>query len=650
MISTEAVCYRSVSNSKTGAEATMRDAATQNTPWDYLIRGAKVFDGSGELPVREDIAVADGKIAARAPELPSAMARKVIDGCRRWAMPGLFDIHTHYDLELEVAPGLPESVRHGTTTVVIANCSLGLAFGAQRKDGADPVVDCFARVENIPKSVLRATADKVDWHNPKEYLQHLNRLNLGPNLVTMVPHSMLRIEVMGFAASIARDPTEQELVAMEGLLEKAMDDGYAGFSTDALPFHYLANQPNTRKTIPTQFARYKEIKRLTEVVRRKGGVWQATPPKNSTIGTIRTFLLSCGRLHGKPLKTTVVAALDVHSNRKIVWLARLLARVLNSRLLKGDFHLQALAAPFKTWSDGAVTPLSEEIEALRILTETEVEDREIRQKILNDPEYIDQFKAMWMHGKKGFGLARLKRLLRLEDYAFNRSMADMTIDVCPLKAWEGMTFAQVYSRIRALKTGKTEPLADNEAMLIRDYFADVKDEGDFVLAMLRAFDREISWHTVSANRDERLVRKLLMDPQLLPGFNDSGAHLTNMAFYDGNLRALKLASDGGDTDVAYMVRRLTSDPARVFGVKGGTINVGDRADLVLIDPSALRRLDHNNTVRRQYRQAFQHEQLVNRTDGVVPLVMIAGHPAWNGDGFDQCLGQTRMGTVLKTTF
>ena len=627
----------------------MNDKTVQAT-WDYLIRNAKVFDGSGTLPVREDIAVTDGRIAARAPELNPAMARKVIDGTDRWAMPGLFDIHTHYDLELEVAPGLPESVRHGTTTVVIANCSLGLAFGSQRKDGADPIVDCYARVENIPKSVLRATADKVDWHNPGEYLQHLNGLNLGPNLVTMMPHSMLRIEVMGFDASVSRDPTEAELVAMEELLEKAMNDGYAGFSTDALPFHYLANQPNTRKTIPTQFARYSEIKRLTDVVRRKGGIWQATPPKDSTIGTIRTFLLSCGRLHGKPLKTTVVAALDVHSNRKIVRLARLLARALNSRLLKGDFHLQALAAPFKTWSDGAVTPLSEEIEELRILNETELEDRETRQKILSDPEYIEQFKAMWMHGKKGVGLARLKRLLRLDDYAFNRTMSDMTIDVCPLKEWEGMTFEKVYTRLRYANAGKTDGLSESETALIDKYFADVKDEGDFILAMLRAFDRDISWYTVSANRDERQVRKLLMDRQLLPGFNDSGAHLTNMAFYDGNLRALKLASDGGDTDVAYMVRRLTSDPARVFGVKGGTINLGDQADLILIDPSALRRMDHNNTVKRQYREELQHEQLVNRTDGVVPLVMIAGQAAWNGDSFDQNLGQTRMGTVLDTTF
>jgi N-acyl-D-aspartate/D-glutamate deacylase len=618
------------------------------TQWDYLIQGALLFDGSGASPRREDVAVAAGRVAARGAGLDAGRARRVIDGRSHWAMPGLFDVHTHYDLELEVAPGLPESVRHGTTTVVIANCSLGLAFGAQRKSGADPIVDCYARVENIPKSVLRATADRVDWHNPREYLQHLNRLALGPNVVALLPHSMLRIEVMGFEDSISRDPTDAELQKMEALLEQALDDGYAGLSTDALPFHYLANQPNTDKTIPTQFAKYAELKRLTNVLRRRGAVWQATPPKDSTIGTIRTFLLSCGRLHGKPLKTTVVAALDVQANRKIVRLGRLLARLLNSRLLQGDFHLQALAAPFKVWSDGAVTPLSEEIPELRALNEIDLENREGRRRVLDDPAYQRRFRAMWMHGKTGFGPARLKRLLRLEDYAFNRTLADMTIDRCPLTDWQGMTFQAVFERVLAARQGNLTALSDQERRTLAEQFNQVNDEADFMLAMLRTFDLELSWYTVSANRNESLVRELLMDPLLLPGFNDSGAHLTNMAFYDGNLRALKLAAQGGEQDVAYMVKRLTRDAAEVFRVKGGTLDVGDQADLILIDPQALQQLDHHNTVLRIYRDVFSHDQLVNRTDGVVPLVMIKGHPAWSSDRFEPEFGRQPFGRVLDT--
>ena len=109
---------------------------------------------------------------------------------------------------------------------------------------------------------------------------------------------------------------------------------------------------------------------------------------------------------------------------------------------------------------------------------------------------------------------------------------------------------------------------------VPDFFW-IADEGDFMLQMLRTFDTDLSWSTVTANRDMKVVRELLMNPKLLPGFNDSGAHLTNMAFYDVNLRSLKLAAEGGEGDVSYMVKRLTKDAADVFGVAGGTIHQGD---------------------------------------------------------------------------
>ena len=120
---------------------------------------------------------------------------------------------------------------------------------------------------------------------------------------------------------------------MKDLLQKGLDEGYAGFSTDALPFHYLANDPNRDKQIPTQFAPFSEIKALTSIVRDYDRVWQATPPKDSPPQVISTFLLTSGLLHKKPLKTTVVAALDIASNGSIVKLATTLARVLNLSLI-----------------------------------------------------------------------------------------------------------------------------------------------------------------------------------------------------------------------------------------------------------------------------------------------------------------------------
>jgi N-acyl-D-aspartate/D-glutamate deacylase len=616
---------------------------------DTLIQNAKIFN-NGEPAIIEDIAIADGKIIARGKDLNIKNATRVIDGSGKWLMPGFFDIHTHYDLELEVAPGLPESVRHGTTSVVIANCSLGLAFGNQRSGEIDPIVDCFARVENLPKSLLRSCADSIDWDTPKAYLEHLEQLNLGPNVITMVPHSMLRIDAMGFDNSISRDPTDAELKTMESNLGNALKLGYAGFSTDALPFHYLANQPNCEKTIPTQFAKYDEIKRLTQVVRESGSLWQATPPKDSMVNTLKTFMLTSGLLHKKPLRTTVVAALDITNNWKLLRMAKLLANVLNSKLVKGDFHLQALGAPFKVWSDGPITPIAEEIPELRKLNETDLEDRAARLEILNDPEYVKTFRTMWLKGKKGWGLARLKRIINLEDYAFNRNLNDMKVEGCPIDHWVGLNMQYLLDRILAIKGGEIpSDIGEQELEIVNRDFIWISDEADFMLQIFTTFDLDLSWSTVTANRNPETTRELLMNPLLIPGFNDCGAHLTNMAFYDVNLRSLKLASSGGDKDVTYMIKRLTKDAADLFGVKAGTINEGDIADLILVDPQVLANYDGEASVIRQYRTAYGNDQLVNRSVGVVPLVMIAGNIAWENDDVSAQLGEKKMGRLLRAT-
>jgi len=614
---------------------------------DTLIRNAKVFN-NGDVPVVQDVAIANGKIIARGKALAASNVGRVVDAEGLWLMPGLFDIHTHYDLELEVAPGLPESTRHGTTSVVIANCSLGLAFGSQRDGTNDPIVSCYARVENIPKTVLKDCADSITWDNPKAYLDHLEQLNLGPNVAVLFPHSMLRIDAMGFDNSVTRDPTNAELNSMADTLSDALKSGYAGFSTDALPFHYLAAQPHCEKTIPTQFAKYGELKQLAQVVREQESTWQATPPKDSVIGTLRTFLLTSGRLHGKPLRTTVVAALDIANNWKLSRMVKTLSKLLNSSLVRGDFHMQALGAPFKIWSDGAITPIAEEIPELRRLNETDLEDREARQKIMHEPDYIKSFKSMWMRGKQGWNLDRLKRKFNLEDFAFNRTLADMTVDRCPQKNWEGMDFQSVFDRVVLIKQDQCqEPVTKVEQKLVQKDFFWIADEGDFMLQMLRSFDTDLTWSTVTANRDLKVVRELLMNPKLLPGFNDSGAHLTNMAFYDVNLRSLQLAAQGGDKDVSYMVKRLTKDAADVFGVAGGTVDEGDVADLILIDPEQLANYDGEGNVQRIHRKEFQHEQLVNRSDGVVPFVMIGGHAAWENNEFTSDLGQKPMGRLLR---
>ena len=110
--------------------------------WDTLIQNALVFDGTGAPPEQVDIAIRGGRIAARGAQLPASEAARVIDGAGKWLMPGLLDIHTHLDLEVDLEPGLPEVVRHGTTTVLVGNCSLGTCFG--RQDAGDRTLSWIA--------------------------------------------------------------------------------------------------------------------------------------------------------------------------------------------------------------------------------------------------------------------------------------------------------------------------------------------------------------------------------------------------------------------------------------------------------------------------------------------------------------------------
>ncbi|MCM2310391.1 MAG: amidohydrolase family protein, partial [Steroidobacteraceae bacterium] len=351
------------------------------TPWQLLITNAVVFDGTGAAPRQEDIAVTGGRIAARGPTLDPLRAERVIDAAGHWLTPGLLDIHTHLDLEVELAPGLPESVRHGTTTVVVGNCSLGTAFGAQRRHGEDPILDCFARVENIPKSVLRKVVDRIDWHDTAGYLRHLAQLPLGPNVVPLLPHSMLRIEVMGTAAAVSREPTADELGRMRTLLNEAMRQGYAGFSTDAIPFHYLSNAPHTDKRVPTQYASRSELRQLLDVVRQHDRVWQCTPDAANRVATLLRFFFTSGRLFGRPLKTSALTAVDLTHERCTWKLFPLIAGLLNSRLVDGRFHFQVLATPFRMYAEGMICPIFEEFESSRQLMACDLEDVDARRHI-----------------------------------------------------------------------------------------------------------------------------------------------------------------------------------------------------------------------------------------------------------------------------
>lgn len=192
---------------------------------DLVIQNGLVFDGLGTPPVRADIGIRAGKIVALEPH--SESAREVVDASGLWIAPGFIDIHTHYDLELEIAPGLSESVRHGVTTVVIGKLrSLSVAIGEPQM-----LADMFQRVETLSHRLIAKWLQRsLDWQTPAEYLQHLRDISLGPNVSPLLGHSALRGHVMGLKRSLTAAPTIADLKAMRQIAREALEVGFAGIS------------------------------------------------------------------------------------------------------------------------------------------------------------------------------------------------------------------------------------------------------------------------------------------------------------------------------------------------------------------------------------------------------------------------------------
>jgi len=604
--------------------------------WDRLIQNALVFDGTGEVPAVQDIAIKDGKIAARGSKLPANEAGEVIDGQGKWLMPGLLDIHTHLDLEVDLEPGLPEVVRHGTTTVLVGNCSLGTCFGKQETEAQSPIVDCFTRVENIPKKVLRKCVEAVQWDNTGDYLDHFDDIPLGPNVGAFIPHSMLRVEVMGLKDSISREPTESELSKMEQLLDQGMSQGYLGMSTDGLPFHYLASEPYTDQRIPTQFASFGEMKRLLKVLRKHDRVWQTTPIIENRAKAFLYFLLSSGRLFGKTLKTSALSVMEfvLMPNAHKGFLG--FAGLVNSKLLKGNIHFQALGANFRVWSDGIVSPLYEELESTAELLAREYEDVEGRMALLQDPAWVERFRRDWLHGRSGRNLAHLRTRLGAPDNIVVRDLRLMVFDGAPVSEWEGETMQSVFERVQRFHAGaENAARSEAEREVLQSFPRPLRDDADFMLHMMRSYDKGFRFWVDVGNVSHTETLRLLLHKDAMPGFNDSGAHITNMAFFDGNLMSLKLAQEKSLETVAAMVKRLTREPAEFFGLDVGTLDIGAQADLVLVDPEALKFWHTNEHRIFTERELFEHKQMLNRSDEVVRCVMINGETVWRDGEFGE---------------
>ena len=91
-------------------------------PPNLLIRGASVYDGTGAPPVRADVSVAGGRIAAVGPNLPVPDGARILDAGGLALAPGFIDLHSHSDFTFPAFPDSPQQVSQGVTSELIGHC------------------------------------------------------------------------------------------------------------------------------------------------------------------------------------------------------------------------------------------------------------------------------------------------------------------------------------------------------------------------------------------------------------------------------------------------------------------------------------------------------------------------------------------------
>ncbi|RAV11700.1 hypothetical protein DQP55_13355 [Mycolicibacterium sp. GF69] len=574
--------------------------------FDTIICNGRWFDGTGAPSAVRNIGIRDGRIVAVSPdELDATDCAQVIDATGKWVIPGMLDIHTHYDVEVLNGPALAESLRHGVTTVMLGSCSLSTVH----VDASD-AGDIFGRVEAIPREhVVAAIEEHKTWTNCEEYIRALEARPLGPNIAAFIGHSDMRAAVMGLDRATRKDqrPTAAEQAGMERWLSEALEAGFVGMSSQQLLFDKIDGDVCRSRTLPSTYAKPRELRRLKALLRRAGRVLQSGPDIQNPVNLASQLAQSLGVVRN-PLKTSLLSAADVKSNPYSIHALGPAARFVNR--LGGNFRWQHLPVPFEVYADGIDLVVFEEFgagaAALHLRDEVE------RNELMRDARYRRQFRKEY-ESKLGIRV-------------WQRDFFDAEIVACPDASAVGRSFGQI---------GQDRGLHPVDAFL------------DLVLEHGVA----LRWRTTISNHRPDVLKKLAADSGIQMGFSDAGAHLRNMAFYNMGLRLLRhvyTAAQAGKSfmTVEHAVHRLTGELADWYRLDAGHLRLGDRADVVIVDPTHL-----DDTLDRYAEERVEQygglSRMVNRNDDTVSAVFVGGRAVFLDGEPTDLVGNRRTGRFLR---
>src|ERR1700756_2604309 len=237
--------------------------------YDLIIRNGTIVDGLGSESYVGDIAVSEGVIAAVG--CVDGDATREIDATGLLVTPGFIDLHTHYDGQAIWSDRMTPSSAHGVTTAVMGNCGVG--FAPCRTEDHEVLVDVMAGVEDIP-GVVMVDGLPWNWETFPEYLDALDSRARDIDVAAYLPHSPLRVYVMGQRGADREPATGEDLQRMRALAKEAIEVGALGFASSRFSFH----KTESGLPIPSYEAAREEIEEIARgVIDGGGGLLQFVP-------------------------------------------------------------------------------------------------------------------------------------------------------------------------------------------------------------------------------------------------------------------------------------------------------------------------------------------------------------------------------------
>lgn len=188
-------------------------AACSRPSHDVVIRGGTIYDGSGGNGFVGDVAITGDRIAYVG-KGGRVRGRTEIDAKGLAVAPGFVNMLS-WATESLIEDGRAQSdIRQGVTLEVMGE---GLSMGPLN----DPMKVELVELQTDVKF-------PVEWTSLGEYLEHLERRGVSPNVASFVGTSTVRIHEIGWHDV---DPTPAQLAGMRGLVRRAMDEGALGVAS-----------------------------------------------------------------------------------------------------------------------------------------------------------------------------------------------------------------------------------------------------------------------------------------------------------------------------------------------------------------------------------------------------------------------------------